>query len=376
MKKLILFFLLAGLLNACMKNYEDDPRPIEEGFSLKIGNATTTGDTAYAAPYVVLKFYLENIPGSIEDYAFFWDLGDGSTSIAASPEKSYDIGIYDVMVTGTPSSGPSIERSIILVVSNDHSYETTILLIEATSIPGGKYNYKIGLKTLAIEGYASISGTSWITGDFTAWADIGLSETTVINQIEYLVYNLELNASNPDLQIFTFRKGSVWANAANSRYWVPDGSGGGTFQAYFTNGQMSPHPIVATLPGSGGDVNQSGIPATVRTKIIYGSSDSLRIYINYSVYASGPNPFFSKMENINVWDNLLLLESVPGWGYRTFAIDDLIDGKMFWRFGPNISAPNIFGVMNNSMFYLPQEFMLALQVQGLKSGGYKISPIK
>lgn len=157
MKKLILFFLLAGLLNACMKNYEDDPRPIEEGFSLKIGNATTTGDTAYAAPYVVLKFYLENIPGSIEDYAFFWDLGDGSTSIAASPEKSYDIGIYDVMVTGTPSSGPSIERSIILVVSNDHSYETTILLIEATSIPGGKYNYKIGLKTLAIEGYASIS---------------------------------------------------------------------------------------------------------------------------------------------------------------------------------------------------------------------------
>jgi len=372
-------FIVAGLImSACMKNYEDDVRPqIEtEGFELKVGNATMSDDTAYAAPTVVLKFWLEDVPGNISDYTFLWDLGDSSTSVSSTPEKSYDIGTYYVSVVITPITGDSFERSIVLIVTNDNTYETTILLLEATTVPGGKYNYKIGLKTLAIEGYASISGTPWIVGDFTSWANVTLTGNQTINQIEYLVYNLELNANNPDLQIFSFGKGSVWANAPGSQYWVSDGSGGGTFQAYFTNGQMSPYPITSMLPGNGGDTNQPGIPATTRTEIIYGTSDSLRIFINYGVYAAGNNPFFSQMLNINNWDNTPLIESQTGWGYRSFAIEELENGKLFWRFGPNISQAGTLGVMDNSMFYLPQEHMLGLQVQELKSGEYVITPIK
>lgn len=378
MKKFLFFLIFSALLSACMKSY-DDPEPQSipnQGFDLKVGNATMSGDTAYAAPTVVLKFWLDDVPGNINDYAFSWDLGDGSTSVSPSPEKSYEIGVYSISVIIMPISGENFERSLTLIVSNDNSFETTIILLEATVIPGGKYNYKIGLKTLAIEGYPSISGIPWITGDFTAWGNVTLSETQTVNQVEYLVYNLELNANNPDLQIFSFGKGSVWANAPNSRYWVADGAGGGTFQAYFTNGQMSPQPISSTLPGNGGDTNQPGIPATTRTQIIYGTSDSLRIYINYGVYAAGDNPFLSQMTNINVWDNLLLKHNLPGWGYRTFAINNLINGKVFWRFGPNISQANIFGVMDNSMFYLPQEFMLGLQIQELKNGEYIVSQIK
>jgi hypothetical protein len=378
MKKVMLFLIASLLIGGCMKNYEDAPLPsseVPDGAFLKVTGATLMGDTAYAAPNIQLKFWLDSLPGSAESYSFNWNLGDGTTSVAHSPEHMYHVGTYEVSVVITRlSNGQTFSRSIVLIVTNNSTFETTVILLESTPVTGGNYNYKLALKSTVIYNYQNITGNRWIIGDFTGWSMQTITELITINQIEYLIYHLVLPANEVEVKRFSYGRGASWAYAPNSLYWVVSSQGEGAFEAYFTNGQMSVFPILSDeLPGDGGDINQNGIPATTRNKII---GDDLRVFINYGVYANGANPFITKMNGYNAWNPFSLTPIGNGWGYKDFEISSLSEGFLFWRFGPNINNPNNLGNMSNSKFFMPEDNMLGLQIVQLKSGDWQIKLIQ
>jgi len=142
---------------------------------------------------------------------------------------------------------------------------------------------------------------------------------------------------------------------------------------------MSPEPIGTILiPGDGGDPTGGAFSPTIRTEVIYSSipnSDSLCVYINLE-YANGSTPFISRMLSNNNWEPLALIimsGDYTGWGYQTFAINNLSNG-LYFRFGPNVVIPSVYGNMSNSKFYLSGDNMLGLQISGLKLVGvYQIT---
>jgi len=384
MKRFTLFtflFALALIFTGCMKEY-DDASPISAPKSapyLKVAGANMSGDTAYAAPNVFLKFWLDSLPSAVENYTFSWNLDGGDYSTATSPEKKYAAGIYDISVVITPiNGGLSIIRSITLVVSNDLTWETTLILLSATPVAGNNYDYAIAMRTTAVYNYANIAADPWDRGDFTGWDLNYLTETTTINGILYIIDHVILPANEIGVQRFTYGKGNVYAYAPESRYWVVIAPGEGVFEVYLTNGQMSPNPVGAGLiPGDNGDLIGGVYAPTVRTEIKYSNlplSDSLLVYINYQQYANGPQPFITRMLSNDNWQPMALIimsGAYTGWGYQTFAIKDL-EGHLYFRFGPSLTSPNVYGEMANSKFFLPGDNMLGLQITSLKSGAYEI----
>lgn len=375
MKKLFFIVIAALALTSCMKEYDDvallDPDVTTAPF-LKVAGATMSGDTAYAAPGIYLKFWVDQLPASVETYIFNWDL-DGGTSTASSPEKKYQIGIYNIDVDITPINGAvTISRSIVLVIS-DEVYENTLILLSATPLNNfANYEYRIAMKSAVIYNYANNSGDPWTRGDFTGWDLNYLSETTVINGILYIVDYITLPTSNSSKQRFTYGKGETYAYAPGSSYWVTTATGEGVFEIYLTNGQMSQNPITGILmPGDNGDSNVGVFPPTIRTEIRYSSiphSDSIRIFINYSEYANGSNPFISRKLSDNNWlttEATIMTGGLAGWCYATFALKDMENG-LYWRFGANISSPTSYGLMYRSKYYLATDNMLALQMPNLK----------
>lgn len=385
-KNIFLFFIAALFLVGCMKDYDDNPIPVfptSESPILKVSGATLVGDTAYAAPNVFIKFWLDELSMSVDNYSFSWNLGDGNYSNATSPEKKYEIGSYYVSVSLTPLSGGSVvTRNIVLIIDNEFTFETTLVLLSATLVSGNNYDYSIAMRSTAIYNYTNTSGDPWIRGDFTSWEFSYLNETTTINGILYLIAHVILPADNQSVQRFVYGKGSVYAYSPESRYWIVTGSNEGVFEVYLTNGQMSSAYIGDTLiPGDNGDPSGGTFLPTIRTSVLYSGipmSDSLRVYVNYSEYANGTKPFISRMLSNSNWEMsalVLMSGDYLGWGYQTFAINNLSNG-LYWRFGPNLNTPNDYGNMSNSKFYLSGNDMLGLQINSLKSVGvYQISPV-
>lgn len=380
MKKFVFVLLIALLMGGCMKDYSDDvvPDVSEEFFQLKVAGATLAGDTAYAVPRIYIKFWLDALPEAAKNYSYSWNLGDGTTSVAFSPEHLYQLGTYKVQVDITNNTGQTVERSLVLVVTNDFSYETTIILLESTPVAGGNYDYKLALKSSVIYNYGNTTGSRWVVGDFTSWNQVTVTEVRMINQIEYLVYHLVLPANETKKQRFSYGRGSNWAFAPNSRFWAGNDKGEGAFEAYFTNGQISSSSYIPSnqLPGDNGDVNQGNILATIRTEIVGSNDEILRIYVNYGVYANGSNPFFSQLLSNSNWNPVSLISIGGGWGYRDFPVVNLENGRLFWRFGPNIAQVANLGDMTNSKFYLPTDNMLGVQITQLKSSKWRIEPLQ
>ena len=387
MKKIL--FILAALMimmSGCMKDYNDPSPAISNTQApfLKVTGAIINGDTAYAAPNVYLKFWVDSLPLTMENYTFSWNLGDGDISAVTSPEKKYNVGVYTVSVAITPIHGGAvINRSIVLKISNVSTWETTLILMSASPVAGGNYDYAIAMRTTAIYNYDNIAANPWDRGDFTGWEFRYLTETTTINGILYIVDHVILPANTQEKQLFTYGKGSVYAYAPESRYWVVTNPGEGVFQVYLTNGQMSYQPIgTGLIPGDNGDVIGGSYAPTIRTELKYSSLplfDSLRIFINYAEYANGPQPFIARLLSNNNWQTeplVIMTGDYAGWGYQIFAIKDLGNG-LYWRFGPSITAPSVYGQMSQSKFYMSGDNMLGLQISsGLKTGDYQISLIE
>jgi hypothetical protein len=379
MKNLIIIVFAAILIGVggCMKNYENDVVPeVDDGFfQLKAGNALiTTGDTAWVNPGVYVKFWLDSLPESASNYSYAWNLGNGATSVSESPEQVYTLGIYGVSVLVTKlSNNQTVQRSITLVVRNDISFETTIILLESTPVTGGNYNYKLALQSSVIYNYENTTGPRWVSGHFTGWNQHTVTEVMMINQIEYMIYHLILPANNVEKQRWGYGRGNNWAFAPKSLFWFVNAQGEGAFEAYFTNGQMSKNPISSNnLPGDGGDVNLPDIPATTRTEIVGSNDDILRVYVNHGVYANGASPFITQFISNNNWSPVVLTSIGNGWGYKDFQISNLVEGKLFWRFGQNINNPNVFGNMQNSKFFVSENNWLAIQIVQIKLGKYEI----
>lgn len=387
MKKFLVLcvFAVTIMFTGCMKEYDDEvspapnPNPATAPY-LKVTGATMSGDTAYAAPAVYLKFWLDSLPLAVSSYTFSWNLDGGDYATVASPEKKYDVGVYSISVVITPiSGGSSITRNIILVVKNSESWETTLVLLSSTPVAGNKYDYEIAMRTTAIYNYANISSDPWDRGDFTGWEFNYLTETVTMNGILYIIDHIILPADEDGAQRFTYGKGGFYAYAPQSQYWVVTAPGEGVFEVYLTNGQMSSNPVGAGLiPGDNGDLIGGAYVPTIRTEVKYSGiplSDSLRIYVNYTQYANGPKPFIARMLSNDNWQNIALVlmgGDYAGWGYQTFAIKDLANG-LYFRFGPSLTSPTAYGQMDKSKFFLPGENMLGLQITGgLKSGAYEI----
>lgn len=391
MKKLFFVLLMTAVaMTSCMKDYGDDEViPNNNGNkapTLKVTGAnSSSGDTTFAEPNVYLKFWLDELPLAASDYTYVWNLGNGNTSTAESPEQKYQNGTYAISVTITPiaAGGNTIYREITLVV-RPGAGNRTILLYSATPVSGGNYNYTIAMKTTAIYNYANISGDPWTLGDWTEWEVRYISETTMINGVLYIIDHVTLPANNQEVQRFTYGKGNTYSYDPNSPYWVVTGQNEGVYEVYLTNGQMSPDPIsYIAVPGNSGDISNGTIAPTVRNEIKYSgipNNDSLKIYINYAQYGNGSQPFISRMLADNNWQNIPLVQmsdEFTGWGYQMFRISDLNAG-LYFRFGPNINSPENYGIMNNSMYFLPDGNMLGLQIASVYSSSgvkYEITPL-
>lgn len=387
MKKNLFFILLVTAIfsSSCMKDYGDDEVVPNNGNSapeLRVTGANSvSNDTVFAEPNIFLKFWLDELPGSASDYSYNWSLAEGSYSTLASPEKKYQSGTYAISVIITPTiSGNTITREITLVI-RPGAGNRTVVLHSVTLLSNGSYDYAIALKSTAIYNYDNMSGEPWTNGDWTNWQLRYLSETTTINGILYVIDHVVLPANNQNKQRFVFGRGGTYAYDPDSPYWVVTGSGEGVFEVYLTNGQMSPDPITSTaIPGHNGDVVNGEILPTIRNEIKYSGipyNDSIKIIVNYAVYANGSQPYISRMLSNNDWQDIPLIKlsgEFTGWAYQTYRLQDLVNG-LYFRFGPNISSPANYGDMSHSKYYISDGNMLGLQISGSRSSEYSFYPI-
>lgn len=362
---LMMAIVVTIFISGCMKDLGTDVVPEKNGPELKTsGQMSAAGDTAFAQPNKVLKFWLENINPT--NYNFSWNLGNGDQSNAESPEKKYSLGVYDISVIITPlSGGDPITREIVLVIENINGDES-IILYSATYL-NGNYDYGLAFSTEAIYNYGNLTGNPWSTADWTDWEKRFLTESVLINGTLYLIDHVTLPANNIVISRFTYGRGVTYAYNPESLYWQSDG----VFGVYLTDGQISPDPIdPSPLPGNAGDDFFGTVQPTVRNEIKYSSGgyDSLRIFINYSQYANGSFPFIAIFDG--TWKNELLVKMTgqyEGWGFRTIEIQEIGPEGFNFKFGENINLPNNYGDMHNSMYYLPPpDDICTIQIYGIE----------
>lgn len=365
----MIMMILVVFATGCQKDYDlkPDSKVPDTEFLLKATGAIISGDTAYAKPNTYVKWYVDELPLAVNQYLFNWTLGNGVFSTAASPEASYPVGLYAVSVVITPiAGGQAINRSIWLKVGTQVVADEAIILIN--SVPSGSnYVYTIGMDVQYITGYTPISGSNpgFISGDFTDWSNVNITQTQVIGGRTYIVYALTLSANNTQKQFWGYGQGNQWGYAPNSLYWVVTNSGG-IFAAYFNNGIMSVNlGGSSNFPGDGGDEQNGEAPPTIRNQIVYASpgvSDTLVVHVNYGAYANGPVPFASRITTSGP-ENVALIPDInyPGWGYKKYPIGSSTY-DLRWRFGANIYSPELFGVMNISKYYQSTDNLLEIQV--------------
>ncbi len=385
MKNFMIMLCAIALLASCAKEPADqftDPINNDTTCVLKVGNSVTIGDTTYATPGV-LKFYLDNLALPVNQYVFVWNLG-GTASSAPEPEQNFEIGIYPIQVTVTPiNGGTPVSRSTILKIALASSAEFTIIPLSANQT-GTLWDYKFGMRTTAVDGYANMTTSPWIYGSFAdpnTWTFENISETTLINDISYLVYHVFVPIGDEISHEWLYGRGEgtnkKFSFAPSSIYWVTISPTEGKFRAYFKNGIISFEEINVSgqIPGDNGDIESGPNPPTVRTTLVYSAIpglDSLKIFINYGYYANGPQPFAKKMITNNNWESIGLAPmsgNYAGWGYKTFSLSTITDGRLILKFGPNITQNTSYGEMQYSKFYKPDEQWLQIQITETRSAG-------
>lgn len=346
-----------------MKEYALPNLPVEDKAKIKTSALMSEeGDYFYAAPGVIVVFWVD-IPGALS-YSYEWDLGNGQTSTEKSAEGIYDEGEYLIKVTLTKKGEAPITLTINLSISRDYSWEQTIVLLSSQK-EDGIWTYELGLNTRAIYNYNGSSATPWYQGDFSGWEKINIENTITQNDIEYLVFEIS-TAQAERLEKFTFGRGSNYAFATQSIYWVSSGPGEGLFHIYLKEGSMLYNPSSSSLiPGDFGDEGENPVVRYGYTNI-NNSGSQIELFINYGTYANGANPFYiiySPQGNEEPKE----LEKLPvpylGWGKISLDLSEI--GQLWLRFGKEISDPGSFGNMSSSKYYLPLENMLAFQVVGL-----------
>ncbi len=389
MKKILFLVMIAAIaISSCKKDEEIIKDPVNPGsptgptgpaFLLKVSNSKAVGDTIYAPANLVLKFWLDNLPAPTSSFAFTWNIG-GTSFTVPEPEKSFAVGVYPISVICTPLNGigASVTRTATLKIGNDVSYDFTIIPLSATQ-NGSNWDYAFAMKSTAIYGYSTLSGTPFIYGSFTSnggnWVQENLTQTQMINDVLYLVYHVYIPVGSGEVSHeWVYGRSGVYSHDPSSAYWVATGTGTGKFRAYFHQGVMSyqSNNVPSLYPGDNGDILIGSNPATVRTSIIYGATDYLRVFINYGAYAAnGITPFVKYMYGSNTWQSfgLTLATGYPGWGYHDFDISLLPNHRLIWRFGPTLSQDGVFGIMVNSTYYSIPNNWLAIQLAGTKSSG-------
>ncbi|MDP3837069.1 MAG: PKD domain-containing protein [bacterium] len=377
MKKLtMILMLLAVFTTACQKDYDLEPtqKPSAKP-ELKVSGASMTADTAQTLPNTYIVYVWSGLPLSASSYAYTWDLGNGTSSTLPNPQVKYSVGLYHVTSTATPIAGGTAYTDDIWVRAG------TIVLGDAANIlisayaSGNSWVYELGMNTSYIANYAFMSGnTRFVSGSFTSWDPQPANTVQVINGIEYMKYTVTVpNSDALNKRFWGYGRESTWAWAPNDQLWISTDDGG-YFGAYFYYGQILPYiGEVSGIPGDIGDLQVADTVPTVRMEILYGSSDpdSLRVFINHVAYANGPQPFISRKTSINTWENepLIMSSDYLGWSYFTYAIGEVTDLLQF-KFGPHLLSTNLFGVMNNSMYYSEVEGLLAVQILGIENRKY------
>ncbi|MFA5131088.1 MAG: hypothetical protein WC467_01560 [Patescibacteria group bacterium] len=386
------------LLANCQKINEKDfgpgiTGPPDDGSNAILKtSAAVTADTLKSLPDMVIKFWWEGLPTlpAGVSYQYTWNFGDGSVVLnTARVEHQYSVGVYQLTSTATnPLSGVIVTRSLWVKIAVTYVADNTIIVLGYAAVSGG-YDYHLGFKASTVAGFQvppyTANNVPFVTGTFCNWQinpPPSNPDYTNINGEIYLTRHFVFpNSSAQDLH---FGQITNWSYNPNSKFWVSTGVGSGKYVIYPFNGQIySFPPGVVYYPGEDGDAVGSIYPPTVRDSLLLGSTaatDSLRIFINYQQYANGSQPFLSFV-HLNNWSNVALkMIDNTGWGYRTFAISSikLDNNRLYFKFGPNLAAPTVYGDMTHSKFYDATNEMCGLQLATMKSSGkhYNVVVIK
>jgi|GEM_PF-1374350 len=376
------------ILASCQK-YKDDfggitpPSDPTEQPVLKSTGAVN-GDTIKSLPDMVLTIWVENLPvlPAGQYYYYAWTAGDGGPLVTTPRlEHQYAEGLYFLTVAIThPLTGNVTTLMSWVKISPNYGVDNIIVVISSSPASGGGYNYTLGFLSTTIAGFQAPpytqSNIPFVTGTFCNWQTTPPPpnpDYATINGEIYLTRTFVFQNNAP--QDLHFGQITNWSYGPNSSFWVPTGPGSGKYVIYPYNGQIYNFPPGTTYyPGEDGDEIGGIYPPTVRDSLMLGvttTTDSLRIYINHAQYASGTQPFLS-FSHLGNWSNTPLhLISNTGWGYYTFAISNikLDNDRLYFKFGPNLSSPTVYGDMTHSKFYDIATEMCGLQIASLKSSG-------
>lgn len=392
--KWLMIIPLVFLLANCQKFTENDftpgTPPVDDGSKavLKTSGAVTA-DTLKSLPDMVIKFWWENLPvlPSGVAYQYSWNFGDGSVILhTARVEHQYAIGVYQLVSTATnPLSGVVITRTLWVKIAVTYVADNTIIVLGYEAVSGG-YDYHLGFKASTIAGFQAPPYTAYnvpfVTGTFCNWqVNPPPTNPEYVNMGGELYLTRHIVCPNSAPQDLHFGQVTNWSYNPNSIYWVSTGVGSGKYVIYPFNGQIySFPPGTVYFPGEDGDAIGSIYPATVRDSLMLGattSTDSLRIFVNYQQYANGSNPFISFV-HLNNWSNVALHKITgTGWGYRTFSVASIKqdNSRLYFKFGPNLANPTVYGDMTQSKFYDATNEMCGIQLATMKSSGKAYSVI-
>lgn len=371
-------------LASCQK-YNDfggntTPEPTDKPMLKSTG--AMSGDTIKSLPNMVLKIWAENLPAlpAGQYYYYAWTPGDGS-ALVTSPrlEHQYAEGLYQLTVAIThPLTGNVTNLMSWVKISPSYGPDNTIIVISSSPATSGGYNYTLGFLSTTIAGFQVPPYTAYnvpfVTGTFCNWQinpPPPNPDYTMVNGDIYLTRSFVFQNNAP--QDLHFGQGTNWSYNPSSSFWVSTGSNSGKYVIYPYNGQIYNFPQSTTFyPGEDGDAIGGTYPPTVRDSLMLGvttATDSLRIYINHAQYASGSQPFIS-FSHLGAWNNSALhLISGTGWGYYTFAISSikLDNDRLYFKFGPDLSAPTTYGDMTHSKFFIAADNMCGLQIASMKT---------
>jgi hypothetical protein len=401
MKKLIfgaMLLTLALFLASCQKydlkdfSYGSNEGAIvlniPSGVMAKAKSASAI-DTLKLGANIQTKMVLTGLASS-ETYTIVWNFGDNKADtlivknkVDASVEHKYIPGAYNLTVTIKGLiGGKTVIKNLIIIVSNLYGQDATIILIATTSISNtGGYEYKLGFLCSMISGFVDppySSSIPFVTGKFCDWKLDPPPSAPDYMFIEGRLYIIKMIAydnsgSATDLQ---YGQGLNWSYNPSSIYWVSTGTKSGKYVIYPSNGKIynfAPNqPVSPYIPGEDGDAVQGDVSPTIRDSVILGATsltDSLRLFVNYGVYANGTEPFVRYVENKDWVVKKMKLISNIGWGYITVSISKILEnnGRIYFRFGPSSISPTVYGKMETSKFYLSDPDLLGMQIMTLKS---------
>jgi hypothetical protein len=258
-------------------------------------------------------------------------------------------------------------------------------VVNASPVTGG-HDYLFGYLAASVYEFVGpfypADSIPFVTGKFCGWPTPPPSAPDYLSINNKLYITKHIISANNEMQEFQFGQANNWSYDPSSIYWVWTGTNAGKYRVYTYGGNIYKAPqSFVYLPGENGDYNDGIYPATVRDSIIRGNTaatDSIRLFVNFYHYANGDQPFFNYKKSGDWLTSPLHIIGGTDWGYYTLAINDFASDsyRIYFRFGPNLNSPSIYGDMSHSKFFYND--MLALQVMSLKKGGrqYTITSLK